>query len=40
MMSKGIRNNDRLMIFDNKMAENLLEKASEFLPRNMRTATF
>lgn len=33
MMSKGIRNNDRLMIFDNKMAENLFRKASEFLPQ-------
>ena len=32
VMSKGIRNNERLMIFDEKMAENLFEKANEFLP--------
>jgi hypothetical protein len=29
-MSKGIRNNDRLMIFDENLAENLFEKAKEF----------
>lgn len=33
VMSKGIRNNDRLMVFDNKLAENLFQKASEFLPQ-------
>lgn len=33
MMSKGIRNNDRLMIFDNDLAKNLFEKAVEFLPQ-------
>ena len=27
MMSKGVRNNDRLMIFDNDLAENLFQKA-------------
>ncbi|PIF43842.1 2-oxoglutarate-Fe(II)-dependent oxygenase superfamily protein [Chryseobacterium sp. 52] len=32
MMSKGIRNNDRLMVFDNKLAEDLFRKAAEFLP--------
>lgn len=32
VMSKGIRNNERLMIFDENMAENLFEKAKEFLP--------
>lgn len=33
VMSKGIRNNDRLMVFDNKLAENLFQKAVEFLPQ-------
>ncbi|GAA5091745.1 2OG-Fe(II) oxygenase [Chryseobacterium ginsengisoli] len=33
MMSKGVRNNDRLMIFDKDLAKNLFEKASEFLPQ-------
>ncbi|MDR6159337.1 prolyl 4-hydroxylase [Chryseobacterium sp. SLBN-27] len=33
VMSKGIRNNDRLMIFDNNLAENLYERAIEFLPQ-------
>lgn len=33
MMSKGVRNNDRLMIFDNDLAENLFQKAVEFLPQ-------
>jgi prolyl 4-hydroxylase len=32
-MSKGIRNNDRLMIFDNDLAEDLFRKAIEFLPQ-------
>jgi hypothetical protein len=33
MMSKGVRNNDRLMIFDNNLAQNLFKKAVEFLPQ-------
>lgn len=33
MMSKGIRNNDRLMVFDNDLAEDLFRKAAEFLPQ-------
>lgn len=33
VMSKGIRNNDRLIVFDNKLAENLFQKASGFLPQ-------
>lgn len=33
LMNKGVRNNDRLMIFDEKLAENLFEKAVEFLPQ-------
>lgn len=33
MMSKGVRNNDRLMIFDNDLAENLFQKAVKFLPQ-------
>jgi prolyl 4-hydroxylase len=33
VMSKGIRNNDRLMIFDENLAENLYERAIEFLPQ-------
>lgn len=32
-MNKGVRNNDRLMIFDNDLAENLFQKAAEFLPQ-------
>jgi hypothetical protein len=32
-MNKGVRNNDRLMIFDETMAEDLFKKASEFLPK-------
>lgn len=32
LMSKGIRNNDRLMVFDNDLAEDLFNKAVEFLP--------
>ncbi|MDR6514930.1 prolyl hydroxylase family protein [Chryseobacterium camelliae] len=34
VMSKGIRNNDRLMVFDNELAENLFRKAAEFLPQS------
>lgn len=33
MMSKGVRNNDRLMIFDNDLAEHLFQKAVKFLPQ-------
>ncbi|WP_294301255.1 2OG-Fe(II) oxygenase [uncultured Chryseobacterium sp.] len=33
VMSKGIRNNDRLMVFDNKLAENLFQKVVGFLPQ-------
>ncbi len=33
MMSKGVRNNDRLMIFDNDLANNLFSKAVDFLPQ-------
>ncbi|WP_294315371.1 2OG-Fe(II) oxygenase [uncultured Chryseobacterium sp.] len=33
VMSKGIRNNDRLMVFDNKLAENLFRRAARFLPQ-------
>ena len=32
-MNKGVRNNDRLMIFDETIAEDLFKKASEFLPQ-------
>ncbi|BFO65573.1 2OG-Fe(II) oxygenase [Chryseobacterium sp. KCF3-3] len=32
-MNKGIRNNDRLMIFDTAIAEELFNKATEFLPQ-------
>jgi hypothetical protein len=32
LMNKGVRNNDRLMIFDKNLAETLFEKASQFLP--------
>ncbi|AZA81350.1 oxidoreductase, 2OG-Fe(II) oxygenase [Chryseobacterium lactis] len=31
-MNKGVRNNDRLMIFDNHLAEDLFERAAGFLP--------
>ncbi|MGU3374587.1 2OG-Fe(II) oxygenase [Chryseobacterium sp. M5A1_1a] len=34
LMSKGIRNNDRLMIFDNNLADDLFRKAAEFLPQD------
>lgn len=33
VMSKGIRNNDRLMVFDNELAENLFQRAAGFLPQ-------
>jgi len=33
MMSKEIRNNDRLMVFDNVLAENLFRKTAELLPQ-------
>lgn len=33
IMSKGVRNNDRLMIFDNDLANNLFNKAVDFLPQ-------
>jgi prolyl 4-hydroxylase len=33
LMNKGVRNNDRLMIFDNELAKNLFEKAVGFLPQ-------
>lgn len=33
VMSKGIRNNDRLMVFDNELAENLYQRAAGFLPQ-------
>ncbi|AZA47882.1 2OG-Fe(II) oxygenase [Chryseobacterium carnipullorum] len=33
MMSKGIRNNDRLMIFDHDLAEDLFRIAEQFLPQ-------
>jgi hypothetical protein len=32
LMNKGVRNNDRLMIFDKDLAETLFKKAVEFLP--------
>jgi len=32
LMNKGVRNNDRLMVFDEDLAENLFQKAVEFLP--------
>ncbi|MDR3024074.1 hypothetical protein [Chryseobacterium sp.] len=32
-MNKGVRNNDRLMIFDTTLAEELFNKALEFLPQ-------
>ncbi|MBT2621454.1 MULTISPECIES: prolyl hydroxylase family protein [Chryseobacterium] len=34
LMSKGIRNNDRLMLFSKDLANNLFERAFEFLPEN------
>lgn len=34
VMSKGIRNNDRLMVFDNELAENLFRRAVELLPQS------
>ena len=33
LMNKGVRNNDRLMIFDENTAEDLFKKAAEFLPQ-------
>lgn len=33
VMSKGIRNNDRLMVFDNELAKKLFERAAGFLPQ-------
>ena len=33
MISKGIRNNDRLMLFDSNLADKLFTKAAEFLPQ-------
>ncbi|MCA6067166.1 2OG-Fe(II) oxygenase [Chryseobacterium sp. RG1] len=32
VMSKGIRNNERLMIFDENMAEDLFQRAKDLLP--------
>ncbi len=32
LMSKGVRNNDRLMIFDRDLAERLFKRAYDFLP--------
>lgn len=32
LMNKGVRNNDRLMIFDKNLAEKLFNKAIDFLP--------
>jgi len=32
-MNKGIRNNDRLMIFDTAIAQDLFDKANQFLPQ-------
>lgn len=34
LMNKGVRNNDRLMVFDNDLAKNLFQRANEFLPQN------
>ncbi|ASK31216.1 oxidoreductase, 2OG-Fe(II) oxygenase [Chryseobacterium sp. T16E-39] len=34
LMNKGIRNNDRLMIFDKEIAESLFTRALKFLPQN------
>lgn len=33
VMNKGVRNNDRLMVFDNDLAKNLFQRANEFLPQ-------
>ncbi|MDR2237273.1 MAG: 2OG-Fe(II) oxygenase [Chryseobacterium sp.] len=33
LMSKGVRNNDRQMIFDLELAEKLFTRASDFLPK-------
>ena len=33
LMNKGVRNNDRLMVFDNDLAKNLFQRANEFLPQ-------
>jgi len=33
LMNKGVRNNDRVMIFDENTAEDLFKKAAEFLPQ-------
>lgn len=40
MMSKGIRNNDRLMIFDHDLAEDLFRIAEQFLLRNTKIISF
>ena len=40
VMSKGIRNNDRLMIFDNNLAENLFQRAVDFFLRFMKMMKF
>ncbi|MBK1894783.1 prolyl hydroxylase family protein [Chryseobacterium paridis] len=34
LMNKGIRNNDRLMIFDKELADHLFKRAVEFLPQD------
>lgn len=34
LMNNGVRNNDRLMVFDNELAENLFSSAREFLPQH------
>lgn len=34
LMSKGIRNNDRLMLFNRDIAETLFDRAIEFLPQD------
>lgn len=33
LMNKGVRNNDRLMVFDNDLAKNLFQRANKFLPQ-------
>ncbi len=35
MMSKGVRNNDRLMIFNKYMAEDLFQRVKKFLPEKV-----
>ncbi|WP_435524532.1 hypothetical protein [Chryseobacterium indoltheticum] len=40
MMSKGVRNNDRLMIFDNNLAENLFKKRLNFFLKLMKIIIF